>query len=105
MPGLTRADLAGSFYALMETRYGLRLAGERSRIDARNCSREEATKLGVAKGAAALVVAGAGYTDTDEGIWYQILLYRGDRYHLENQVQLGGQNHSTQFKRKDEGFQ
>ena len=44
---MRRSQLAGSFYALLEERFGVQLAGEWHRIDARNLSGPDAEKLGV----------------------------------------------------------
>lgn len=98
VPGLRRNDMAGSCYALLEGRYGVKLVGERQKIGARNLDSIEARKLGAVAGAAALVVEGPGFSEDDVAIWYQILLYRGDRYHLENAVRLNRRQHSTEIK-------
>lgn len=98
VPGLRRGDLAGSCYALLEGRYGVRLVGERQKIGARPLEADEAKKLGVGPGAAALVVEGPGLAEDDRAVWYQVLLYRGDRYHLENSVRLNRRQNSTEIK-------
>jgi GntR family transcriptional regulator len=98
VPGLRRSDLAGSCYALLEGRYGVRLAGERQKIGARSMDSGEARKLGVRPGAAALVVEGPGFAEDDTAVWYQVLLYRGDRYHLENLVRLNRRQNRTEIK-------
>lgn len=98
VPGLRRQDLEGSCYALLEGRYGVRLMGERQRIGARNLTAGEARKLGARSGAAALVVEGPGLAEDETAVWYQVLLYRGDRYHLENSVRLNRRQNSTEIK-------
>jgi GntR family transcriptional regulator len=98
VPGLRRQDLAGSCYGLLEGRYGVRLAGERQKIGARKLAAGEARKMGVQPGAAALVVEGPGLAEDETAVWYQVLLYRGDRYHLENSVRLNRRQNSTEIK-------
>lgn len=92
VPRLTAKKLRGSLYQLLETDYGLRLGGERHRIRARNLPASDASLLGVAEGDAALVVEGPGYASDGQTIWFEILLYRADRYELVNEVR--GNNNS-----------
>ncbi|MFQ3670613.1 MAG: GntR family transcriptional regulator [Verrucomicrobiia bacterium] len=86
VPRLTERKLRGSLYRLLETDYGLSLGGERHRIRARNLSANEATLLGAAQGDAALSVEGPGFAADGQTIWFESLLYRGDRYELVNEV-------------------
>jgi GntR family transcriptional regulator len=88
IPKLKKKDLQGSFYALISER-PLKLDGEDHQIQARNLTAGEACHLRTPAGAAALVVNGRGYTEDRKPIWYQALLYRGDRYVLENSIRLG----------------
>ena len=74
------------------------LVGERQKIGARPLEANEAKKLGVGPGAATLVVEGPGLAEDDRAVWYQVLLYRGDRYHLENSVRLNRRQNSTEIK-------
>ena len=90
VPGLTRHDLSGSFYALLEDRYRFQLAGERHRIRAANATASEAATLGCRRGAALLAVEGPGFDAAGRVLWHQILLYRGDKYELQNAVQVSG---------------
>jgi DNA-binding GntR family transcriptional regulator len=83
----------------LEGTFGIALAGERHRIAAKNLLAEEAEKLRVEPGSAALAVAGTGYAaGGDRPIWYQILLYRGDRYSLENFIRQESRAGSTEWK-------
>ena len=86
LPGIAAADLAGSFYALLEARFGSPPGGERHTISARALSTEEARLLATKRGAPALVVEGPGNDTNGSPIWYQVLYYRGDRYQLRNEV-------------------
>jgi DNA-binding GntR family transcriptional regulator len=102
VPGLRKADLGGSFYALLEHRFRVPLAGERHAVYARALPAPEARKLNLAPGAAALVVEGPGFTAREVAVWYQVLHYRGDRYHLENVVRLHHRETSTEMKFRSE---
>ena len=88
IPRLRKRDLQGSFYALIGDR-ALQVDGEDHQIHARNLTAGEARRLRTPAGAAALVVDGRGYTQNRKPIWYQVLLYRGDRYVLENSIRVG----------------
>jgi DNA-binding GntR family transcriptional regulator len=88
IPRLRKKDLQGSLYALIGERK-LKVDGEDHQIHARNLTADEARRLRVPTGAAALVVDGRGYTEHRKPIWYQVLLYRGDRYVLENSIRVG----------------
>lgn len=95
MPGLRAAQLRGSFYQLLESGYGVKLGGERHRIRARKLAEDEAALLGVAEGDAGLVVEGPGFAAGGGTIWYEVLLHRGDRYELVNEVRGGGRASDT----------
>ena len=100
VPGLQPSDLEGSCYALLEEKFDLALTGERYSIQARNLTEEQARKLGVQPRAAALMVEGPGYADHNRVVWYEDLLYRGDKYHLENVVRQHRRHQSTELRRK-----
>ena len=84
---LKKSDLAGSFYRLLETKFNTRIFREQQSIQAKNLDPVEARLLAVPNGAAALVVKGPGFDETDHPIWFQSLFYRGDRYYLESSTQ------------------
>ncbi len=90
VPRLTEKKLRGSLYRLLETEYNLRLGGERHRIRARNLPPDEAGLLGGTEGDAALVVEGPGFASDGSIIWFEILVYRGDRYELVNEIRGSG---------------
>jgi GntR family transcriptional regulator len=100
VPGLKRQDLQASFYALLASRYKLPIEGEDHQIHARNLTAEEARRLKVPAGSAALVVDGRGYTRNHKPVWYQVLLYRGDRYVLENSVRVGERTNDSLLRMK-----
>jgi DNA-binding GntR family transcriptional regulator len=85
-PGLTRKDLEGSLYALLEDRFGIVMAGEEQRIRAEKLSKRVAGEYGLPAGRSVLVVEGVGYSREEEPVWYQVLCYDGQRYELRNQI-------------------
>jgi GntR family transcriptional regulator len=89
VPGLKKQDMQSSFYGLLASRYKLPIEGEDHQIHARNLTKDESRQLKAPAGAAALVVDGRGYTHGHRPVWYQVLVYRGDRYVLENSVRVG----------------
>jgi DNA-binding GntR family transcriptional regulator len=78
----------------------LPIEGEDHQIHARNLTAEEARRLKVPAGSAALVVDGRGYTRNHKPVWYQVLLYRGDRYVLENSVRVGERTNDSLLRMK-----
>jgi DNA-binding GntR family transcriptional regulator len=95
VPGLREEELRGSLYHALETTYKLKLGGERHRIRARNLPAEQAALLGAAEGDAGLVVEGPGFGSDGRTIWYEVLLHRGDRYELVNEVRGAGNGSNT----------
>lgn len=95
VPDLRKQDLCGSLYQLLDRHYQVKLGGERHRIRARNLTAPEAALLGVVEGDAGLVVEGPGFAADGQTIWFEVLLHRGDRYELVNEVRGGGRNFNT----------
>jgi GntR family transcriptional regulator len=87
-PGLTKADLSGSLYAIWTERYRLAIEGADERIRGVNLRGAEARALGVRNGAAGLLVSSVGYLGGQKPLWYERTLYRGDSYEFHNL--LGG---------------
>src|SRR5579872_4711907 len=79
-PGLTRADLAGSLYALWTERFHLEIAGADQTIRATSLEAGDAALLGVPIGAAGLVVRSLGVLSANRPLWWERTLYRGDAY-------------------------
>ncbi len=94
LPRLTRRQMAGSFYAILEAA-GVEVTGEEQIISARNATTKEAATLAAPRSAALLVVEGPGYTRGREALWHQVLLYRGDRYRLRNETLPAEQRQRT----------
>lgn len=95
LPKLEHQDLSGSFYHLLSRKFDVHLSGEEHTIQARTLDAEQATKLQVEVGAPALVVEGPGFGTDDTPLWYQLLIYRGDRYQLENSVRVAPRRSSS----------
>ena len=87
-PGLERAHLDDSLYALWIRKYGLKLEGADQSIRAVGVSRGDARLLRVKPGSAALLVTSTGRLEGGEPLWFERTLYRGDAYEFQNR--LGG---------------
>jgi GntR family transcriptional regulator len=85
-PGLRRADVGGSIYQLWTERYGLELAGADQTIRAVALHGDEAARLGCAEGAPGLLNLCTGYLATQEPLWLELTLYRGDCYEFVNRL-------------------
>ncbi|HLF92363.1 MAG TPA: GntR family transcriptional regulator [Planctomycetota bacterium] len=87
-PGLERADLAGSLYALWTGKYRLKLGGAEQSIRAVEIGRRVAHALRVREGSAGLLVTSTGFLEDGTPLWHERTLYRGDAYEFRNR--LGG---------------
>jgi GntR family transcriptional regulator len=85
-PGLRRADVGGSIYRLWIERYGLEIAGADQTIRAVALHGEEAARLGCLEGAPGLLNLCTGYLATQEPLWLEHTLYRGDCYEFVNRL-------------------
>ncbi len=87
-PGLERANLAGSLYALWTDRYRLKVEGADQTIRAVRIGAGEARRLGTPVGAAGLLAVSTGFLEGGRPLWFERTLYRGDAYEFRNR--LGG---------------
>lgn len=87
-PGLEKADLTGSLYALWTQRYRLKLGGAEQSIRAVGIGRADARLLRVLEGSAGLLVTSTGFLEDGAPLWFERTLYRGDAYEFQNR--LGG---------------
>jgi GntR family transcriptional regulator len=85
-PGLERADLAGSLYALWTDRYRLALKGADQSVRAVSLGAEEARLLDDRPRAAALRVVCTGYVEGGRALWFERTLYRGDAYEFQSRT-------------------
>lgn len=80
VPGLTREDLAGSFYLLLGERYGITVEGGQQTIEPTVTDEDESALLGVSLHSPALFVERVTWTAELETIEFVETIYRGDRY-------------------------
>jgi GntR family transcriptional regulator len=83
-PGLTPEQVNGSFYILVEERFGLRITGAEQIVRSINLNAEDAHWLGAKLGASALWVHAVGFAGSP--LWLEDTLYRGDRYEFRNSL-------------------
>jgi GntR family transcriptional regulator len=83
-PRLTKTQLKGSLYALLEDELGIQLGGAEQTIRALSLPAGDAKLLGVPTGTAALWVRATGFTADCEPLWLEDTLYRADRYEFQN---------------------
>lgn len=85
-PGLRRRDVGESLYGLWTDRYKLEIAGADQTIRAAAIRGAEARLLGVAGGAAGLVVRSVGWLRDGKPLWWERTHYRGDAYAFRNRL-------------------
>jgi GntR family transcriptional regulator len=89
-PGLEREDLSHlSLYALLHSRYNIRLASGTRLAESDLCAAEEAPLLGIPAGAPLLVVTSILRDDRGRPVEYGIDRQRGDRAQVEIDVLPG----------------
>ncbi|MGV3754774.1 MAG: GntR family transcriptional regulator [Verrucomicrobiota bacterium] len=91
-PRLTKTQLRGSLYALLEDELGIQLGGAEQTIRALSLPAGDAKLLGVPAGTAALWVRATGFTAAGEPLWLEDTLYRADRYEFQNVLGARQQN-------------
>jgi GntR family transcriptional regulator len=90
-PGLTAADLEqGSFYDLLEQRYGIEIAGGSQTVEPTVTNDEESQLLGVPLHSPALLFERVTRTEEDDIVEFTSSIYRGDRYRLVSELGSGG---------------
>jgi len=77
--GLTRQELQGSFYALCQDKYGLRIAESDQTIRAVKLTGEDSKLLESRSGSPGFLVSAVGYSGP-KAAWWEKTLYRGDMY-------------------------
>jgi GntR family transcriptional regulator len=79
-PGLTRADLdTASLYALMSSRYSVKLARAKQYFEPAVADHYEAETLHLAPGAPVLLLQNITYTEAAQPVVLSIAIMRGDR--------------------------
>jgi GntR family transcriptional regulator len=82
VPNLRQADLAGSWYELLNRRYGVQIITGTSVIELAEASEREARLLGIAPGAALFHIETTSYGPGGGVVDFGVDLFRGDRYRL-----------------------
>jgi len=85
-PGLRKADLTGSLYALWTERFKLDVAGADQVIRAVSLRGRDARLLQARSGEAALRVTSVGYLGGGRPLWWERTMYRGDAYEFQNRL-------------------
>jgi GntR family transcriptional regulator len=83
-PRLAKSDLKGSLYVLLTQKYRLPVNAAQQTIHAVSLTRDDARRLDLPAGSAALRIQAVGYAE--EPLWLEDTLYRGDRYEFHNAV-------------------
>jgi len=88
-PGLSRADLRGSLYKLWSDKYHWRVTEANQTIRAIDLVGADARLLEVASGAACFLVSAVGFS-SDQPVWWEKTIYRGDAYEFHRSRASGG---------------
>ena len=78
-PGLTRSELRGSFFALCQEKYGLKISETNQSIRAVKLMGQDAKLLQMRSGSPAFLVSAIVYSGPRPA-WWEMTLYRGDMY-------------------------
>lgn len=85
-PNLSASELEGSLYSLWTEKYRLDIIGAEQVIRAVLLRGQDARLLGVANGAAGLLVVSVGFLSGGAPLWWERTLYRGDAYEFYNRL-------------------
>lgn len=80
LPGITRRDFEGSFYRVLEDRFGIVIDGGSQTLEPTVTDEEESALLGVPLHSPALFVERVTWTTGSVPVEYTRTMYRGDRY-------------------------
>jgi GntR family transcriptional regulator len=98
VPGLDAADVeAGSFYALLRTRYGIVPTDADQEHEARSAGDREAAVLGIPVGAPILTLERLTRDQHGRPVEYTRAAYRGDRYRVVTRLALADQPSAEHF--------
>jgi GntR family transcriptional regulator len=96
IPGLTPKDLdQGSFYELLEERYGITIVGGMQTIEPTVTNEEESSALGVPLHSPAFLFERTTRSENDEIVEFVRSIYRGDRYRLVTELNRRERTGST----------
>lgn len=85
-PGLTKADVAGSLYDLLKSRYGLSPAGARQVIRAVSLQGRDRALFWEDDAGAAFETTATGYLEGGVPLWFEKTLYLGSAYEFHNRL-------------------
>jgi len=86
VPGLTPKALAGSFYELLQERYGVVVAGGTQAIEPTVTNEEESAALGVPLHSPAFLFERTSRDEAGRTIEFVQSVYRGDRYRIVTEL-------------------
>jgi GntR family transcriptional regulator len=86
VPGLGPKDLDGSFYELLEKRYGIVIASGIQAIEPTVTNEEESAALGVPLQSPAFLFERTSRDLADRTVEYVLSVYRGDRYRIVTEL-------------------
>jgi GntR family transcriptional regulator len=86
VPGLTPSALAGSFYELLQDRYGVAIAGGTQAIEPTVTNEEESAALGVPLHSPAFLFERTSRDEAGRTVEFVQSVYRGDRYRIVTEL-------------------
>jgi GntR family transcriptional regulator len=86
VPGVEPQDLEGSFYELLSTRYGVRIATATQTIEPTVTNEEESEALGVPLHSPAFLFERTSRDAADRTLEFVHSIYRGDRYQIVSEL-------------------
>ena len=86
VPGVKPADLEGSFYELLRTRYAIEIATATQTIEPTVTNEEESAALGVPLHSPAFLFERTSRDETDRTLEFVHSIYRGDRYRIVSEL-------------------
>jgi GntR family transcriptional regulator len=87
VPGLSAKDLTGSFYALLQERYGIHIATGTQAIEPTVTNEEESAALGVPLHSPAFLFERTSVDERGRTVEFVHSVYRGDRYRIVTELQ------------------
>ncbi len=85
-PDLSKADVEGSLFDLIENRYNLIVTGVEEKLEAVSLSSDEAKLLKIKKGMASLLITSIGYIRGTIPLWWERTFHRPDGFELRCKV-------------------
>ena len=107
VPGLTAADLeSGSFYELLESKYGIELVSGLQTIEPTVTNEEESAALGLPLHSPAFVFERVTHAASGDIVEFVRSVYRGDRYRLVTELRRGrtGLSSPIALTTRDDGW-